>query len=169
MTLGQTRAGDGADPQLRTFLDHAANDLQQAITELRELARGIHPMLLTQEGLASALKALAERAPLPVEISAPSQRFPDTVESTAYFFVTEAVTNAARHAAASVVHVEVTVTGDELTVRVSDDCIGGVNPATPGGSGLLGMRDRVVALGGRMTVTSPIGGGTTLVARLPCV
>jgi signal transduction histidine kinase len=149
MTLGQartrTRAGDGADPQLRAFLDHAADDLQQAIIELRELARGIHPMLLTQEGLASALRALAERAPLPVEISAPSQRFPDTVESTAYFFVSEAVTNAARHAAATVVHVEVTVVGDELTVRVSDDGIGGANPAVAGGSGLLGMRDRVVA------------------------
>jgi signal transduction histidine kinase len=65
-------------------------------------------------------------------------------------------------------HVEVTVAGDEITVRVSDDGIGGVNPATPGGSGLLGVRDRVVALGGRMTVTSPTGGGTTLVARLPC-
>ncbi len=125
-------------------------------------------MLLTQEGLASALKALAERAPLPVEISAPSQRFPDTVESTAYFFVSEAVTNAARHAAASVVRVEVTVAGDEMSVRVSDDGVGGANPATPGGSGLLGMRDRVVALGGRMTVTSPTGRGTTVVARLPC-
>jgi signal transduction histidine kinase len=144
MTLGRARAraGDGADPQLRAFLDHAADDLQQAITELRELARGIHPMLLTQEGLASALKALAERAPLPVQISAPSQRFPDTVESTAYFFVSEAVTNAARHAAASVVHVEVTVAGDEMTVRVSDDGIGGANPATPGGSGLLGSPAR---------------------------
>ena len=170
MTLGQARAraGDGADRQLHAFLDHAADDLQQAITELRELARGVHPMLLTQEGLASALKALAERAPLPVEISAPSRRFHDTVESTAYFFVSEAVTNAARHAAASVVHVEVTVAGDEMTVRVRDDGVGGANPATPGGSGLLGMRDRVVALGGRMTVTSPTGGGTTLVARLPC-
>ncbi len=125
-------------------------------------------MLLTQEGLASALKALAERAPLPVMVSAPPRRFPDTVESIAYFFVSEAVTNAARHAAASVVHVEVTVAGDEVTVRVSDDGIGGANPATPGGSGLLGMRDRVVALGGRMTVTSPTGRGTTVVARLPC-
>jgi signal transduction histidine kinase len=170
MTLGQARAraGDGADPRLRAFLDHAADDLQQAITELRELARGIHPMLLTQEGLVSALKALAERAPLPVEISAPSQRFPDTVESTAYFVVSEAVTNAVRHAAASVVYVEVTVAGDEMTVRVSDDGVGGASPATPGGSGLLGMRDRVVALGGGMTMTSPTGGGTTLVARLPC-
>jgi signal transduction histidine kinase len=170
MTLGQARAraGDGADPRLRAFLDHAADDLQQAISELRELARGIHPMLLTQEGLASALKALAERAPLPVEISAPSRRFGDTVESTAYFFVSEAVTNAARHAAASVVQVEVTVAGDEMTVRVRDDGVGGASPATPGGSGLLGMRDRVVAFGGRMTVTSPTGGGTTIVARLPC-
>lgn len=167
MTLGQARAhaGDGADPQLRAFLDDAADDLQRAITELRELARGIHPMLLTQEGLASALKALAERASLPVEISAPFQRFPDTVESTAYFFVTEAVTNATRHAAASAVHVQVIVVGDELIVRVTDDGIGGANP---GGSGLLGMRDRVVALGGRMTVTSPTGRGTMLIARLPC-
>jgi signal transduction histidine kinase len=169
MTLGQARArADGADPQLRGFLDHAADDLQQAISELRELARGIHPMLLTQEGLGSALQALAERAPLPVDVSAPSQRLPDTVESTAYFIVTEAVTNAARHAAASVVHVEISVVGDEMTVRVSDDGIGGANTATPGGSGLLGIRDRVIALGGRMTVTSPTGGGTTLVARLPC-
>jgi signal transduction histidine kinase len=170
MTLGRARArADGADPQLRAFLDHAADDLQQAITELRELARGIHPMLLTQEGLASALTALAERALLPVQVTAPTCRFPDTVESTAYFVVSEAVTNAARHAAASVVRVDVTVAGDELTVRVSDDGIGGANPATAGGgSGLLGMRDRVVALGGRMTVTSPTGGGTTVVARLPC-
>jgi signal transduction histidine kinase len=170
MTLGhaRARAGGSADPQLRVFLDHAAVDLQQAITELRELARGIHPILLTQEGLGSALTALAERAALPLEVSAPSQRFPDTVESTAYFFVSEAVTNAARHAAATVVHVEVTVAGDELTVRVSDDGIGGATPADRGGSGLVSMRDRVVAVGGRMSVTSPSGGGTTVVARLPC-
>jgi signal transduction histidine kinase len=105
MTLGKARAraGDGADPQLHAFFDRAADDLQQAITELRELARGIHPMLLTQEGLRSALRALAQRAPLPVEISAPSLRFDDTVESTAYVLVAEAVTKAARHAAASVV------------------------------------------------------------------
>ena len=169
MTLGQARArADGADPQLRALLDHAADDLQQAISELRELARGIHPMLLTQEGLGSAPTALAERAPLPVQVTAPTCRFPDTVESTAYFFAAEAVTNAARHAAASVVHVDVCVAGAELTVSVSDDGIGGANPADRGGSGLLGMRDRVVALGGRMTVTSPTGGGTTVVARLPC-
>jgi signal transduction histidine kinase len=170
MTLGQARAraGDGADPQLRASLDHAADDLQQAITELRELARGIHPMLLTQEGLASALTALAERAPLPVQVSAPADRFPDTVEATAYFVVTEAITNAARHAAASLVRVEVSGGGAELTVRVSDDGIGGADTASTGGSGLLGLRDRVVAVGGRMSVSSPTGGGTTVVVRLPC-
>jgi signal transduction histidine kinase len=171
MTLGQARAhvGNDADPQLRASLEHAADDLQQAITELRELARGIHPMLLTQEGLASALKALAERAPLPMTVSAPADRFPDNVEATAYFVVTEAVTNVARHAGASVVHVEVSACGEsELTVRVSDDGIGGADTACTGGSGLLGMRDRVVALGGRMNVSSPTGGGTTVVVRLPC-
>jgi signal transduction histidine kinase len=134
MIVGQARArADGADPQLRAFLDAAADDLQQAITELRELARGIHPMLLTQEGLASALRALAERAPLPVEISAPSQRFDDTVESTAYFFVAEAVTNAARHAAASVVHVEVCVAGEEMTCASATTASAAPTPPPPAG------------------------------------
>jgi signal transduction histidine kinase len=170
MTLGQARvwAGRGGDAEIRAFLDRAADDLQQAITELRELARGIHPMLLTQEGLGSALRALAERAPLPVQVSAPSQRFSATIESTAYFLVTEAVTNAARHSGASVVHVDVTVHGDELAVRVSDNGIGGVDTAPSSGSGLLGMRDRVVAVGGGMSVSSPAGNGTTVLARLPC-
>jgi signal transduction histidine kinase len=170
MTLGRarTKAGDGGDPELRAVLDHAADDLQQAIAELRELARGIHPMLLTQEGLGSALRALAERAPLPVQVTAPTRRFPDTVESTAYFFVTEAVTNAARHSGASIVHVDVAIHGDVLTVRVTDDGVGGVDTTSAGGSGLLGMRDRVVAIGGRMTVSSRTRGGTTVVARLPC-
>lgn len=171
MTLGRarTRADVNSDSELRAFLDRAAEDLQQAITELRELARGIHPMLLTQEGLASALRALAERAPLPVEVSAPAQRLPDPVEATAYFFVSEAVTNAARHSGASAVWVDAAVDGGELTVRVRDDGIGGVEENAAGdGSGLLGIRDRVIAVGGRMTIASPAGAGTTLVARLPC-
>jgi signal transduction histidine kinase len=125
-------------------------------------------MLLTQEGLGSALRALAERAPLPVQVTAPTRRFPDTVESTAYFLVTEAMTNAARHSAASVVQVDVTVQDNVLTIRVTDDGIGGVDTSSPSGSGMLGMRDRVVAVGGRMTVSSPAGGGTAVVARLPC-
>jgi signal transduction histidine kinase len=164
----RARASDGDDADRRAFLDDAANDLQQAIAELRELARGIHPMLLTQEGLGSALRALAERAPLPVQVTEPTRRFPDSVESTAYFLITEAMTNAARHSAASVVQVDVTVQDNVLTIRVTDDGIGGVDISLPSGSGMLGMPDRVVAIGGRMTVSSPTGGGTTVLARLPC-
>jgi len=171
MTLGRARvrANVQADAELANFLDRAAADLQEAITELRELARGIHPVLLTQEGLTSALRALAERAPLPVEVSAPERRFGETIESTAYFFVSEAVTNAARHSRATGVHVDLCVDGDELAVRVRDDGIGGLEEMGPAaGSGLVGMRDRVLAAGGRMKISSPVGGGTTLVARLPC-
>jgi signal transduction histidine kinase len=171
MTLGRarTRADAKGDAELGGFLERAAEDLQQAIGELRELARGIHPMLLTQEGLASALQALAERAPLPVLVSAPPRRYPDTVESTTYFFVSEAVTNAARHSRASAVWVQLRVEDDQLIVRVRDDGIGGVEETgATGGSGLVGMRDRVIAVGGRMSVSSPPGGGTTLTARLPC-
>jgi signal transduction histidine kinase len=171
MTLGRARlrAGANGDGEIGAFLDRAADDLQEAIGELRELARGIHPVLLTQEGLASALQALAERAPLPVEVSAPTRRFPETVESTAYFFVCEAVTNAARHSGASAVWVEAAVAGADLIVRVRDDGSGGVDEAAGNtGSGLVGMRDRVIAVGGRMTIASPAGAGTTLVARLPC-
>jgi signal transduction histidine kinase len=171
MTLGRARARARVtdDPELRAFLDRAADDLQQAIGELRELARGIHPVLLTQEGLASALQALAERAPLPVEVSAPAQRFPENVEATAYFLVAEAITNAARHSGADAVRVEATTDGDALVVRVRDDGVGGVGEdVVREGSGLVGMRDRVVALGGSLRIASPTGAGTTLVARLPC-
>jgi signal transduction histidine kinase len=173
MTLGRARSRVDAtnNPELRAFLDRAADDLQQAIEELRELARGIHPVLLTQEGLASALRALAERAPLPVEVSAPAQRVPETVEATAYFLVAEAVTNAARHSSADAVFVDVTVNHDTLVVRVRDDGIGGIDgiDSSPApGAGLVGMRDRVLALGGTLRISSPPGAGTTLTARLPC-
>lgn len=171
MTLGRarTRAGAAGDPEMRIFLDRAADDLQQAISELRELARGIHPVLLTQEGLGSALRALAERAPLPVEVTASTQRLPENVEATAYFFVAEAITNAARHSGADAVQVEVTIDGKDLVVRVRDDGVGGVDESSSSlGSGLLGMRDRVIALGGTLQIASPPWAGTTLTARLPC-
>jgi signal transduction histidine kinase len=170
MSLGRARnrVDTGGDPELREFLDRAADDLQQAIGELRELARGIHPVLLTQEGLGSALRALAERAPLPVEVSAPTQRFPETVEVTAYFLVAEAVTNATRHSGADAVRIDLAVDGDHLVVQVRDDGIGGVDSSPTLGAGLLGMQDRAVALGGTLRVASPPGAGTTVTARLPC-
>ncbi len=171
MVLGQarTKALAKGDAEVAGFLARAAEELQQAINELRELARGIHPMLLIQEGLASAVRALAERAPLPIVVSAPTARFPGTVEATAYFFVSEAVTNAARHSRASGVWVELVANHGQLTIRVRDDGIGGAGQVDADtGSGLQGMRDRVLAVGGRMTIASPPGGGTTVTARLPC-
>ena len=172
MALGQARhrLGEDTDPVLRESLDRAGRDLQQAIGELRDLARGIHPMLLTQEGLASALRALAERAPIPTRICAPDIRFDESIESTAYFIASEAITNATRHSAATEVVVEVTTTDTaphELVVRVCDDGAGGAS-VNGSGSGLQGMRDRAVAAGGRLVVESPPSGGTTITAWLPC-
>jgi signal transduction histidine kinase len=169
MTLGQVRDRLGSDPEpeLRGYLERANADLQEAIAELRELARGIHPVLLSQEGLASALQALAERATLPVVVSAPTTRFGERIESTVYFLVSEAVTNAARYSRAGRVQVNVWQAGDEVTVEVADDGVGGADGYLVG-TGLQGMRDRVTALGGHMRVTSPRGGGTRIEARLPC-
>jgi signal transduction histidine kinase len=171
MTLGQARGrldGD-ADPQVRSYLERASSDVQQAITELRELARGIHPMLLSTEGLAPALQALAERAPLPVHVTAPTQRFDPAVEAAAYFIVSEAVTNAARHSNARRVNVDVDTADGVLTVSVHDDGVGGAPPARGStGSGLQGMRDRAVAAGGDFHISSPAGAGTTISVTLPC-
>jgi signal transduction histidine kinase len=169
MTLGlaRDRLVSGEDSEVRSYLERANCDLREAITELRDLARGIHPVLLSQEGLASALQALAERAALPVVVSAPATRFGERIESTAYFLVSEAVTNAARYSHAGRVQVTVRQTADQVTVEVADDGVGGADGSRVG-TGLQGMRDRVTALGGQMIVTSPPGGGTRIVARLPC-
>jgi signal transduction histidine kinase len=171
MTLGQARGrldGD-TDPQVRAYLDQASNDLQQAITELRELARGIHPVLLTTEGLASALQALAERAPLPVHVTASRQRYEPAVEAAAYFVVSEALANASRHSNAHRVIIDVHDSDGVLTVSVSDDGIGGASAAgTRSGSGLQGMRDRVVAAGGEFNLASTSAAGTTITATLQC-
>jgi signal transduction histidine kinase len=169
MALGRARDRLGAetDREVRAVLEHANRDLQQAITELRELARGIHPVLLTQEGLGPALQALAERAAVPLVVSAPHERFPESVESTAYFLVSEATNNAARHSGARSVAVEIRRVDDELRVEIADDGVGGAVPTTAG-TGMQGMLDRVTALGGRMHVDSPPGGGTRIKAWLPC-
>jgi signal transduction histidine kinase len=169
LSRARARAAAAGDTELRTTLDHAADDLRVAIGELRELARGIHPVLLQQEGVGPALHALAERAPLPIEVSAPPQRFPSTVEATAYFLAAEAVTNAARHSGATLVRIRVGADGADLVLTVSDDGVGGVDAqAAARGSGLTGMRDRAVALGGTLRVASAPGAGTTVTARLPC-
>ena len=165
LSLSLARERQHEQGHVADVLDRAGTELQVAITELRELARGIHPVLLTQEGLGVALQAMAERSGLPVEVSCPKVRLPGPVEATAYFIAAEAVSNALRHASASRIRIKVTVVDRQMRMTAADDGVGGADPA--GGTGLRGLSDRVTALGGRFSVASS-STGTTLMASLPC-
>jgi signal transduction histidine kinase len=148
------------------LVDGLAQRLEVALGELRELARGIHPALLTQSGLGPAINALAERTPIPVQTDVQVEsRLPAPVESTAYFVVAEALTNVARYAHASHARVELARDGGEVVVTVADDGIGGVD--VNAGSGLRGLQDRVAAVDGALQIDSPNGAGTTVCARIP--
>ena len=162
--LEASRAGEGAAGSL----SRAQDEVEQAITELRQLARGIHPTLLRDDGLEAAVVSLARRAPLPVTVhgSVPT-RIPGTVESAAYFVVAEALTNVVKHASATEV-LGVVLDQDEGTLRVTvqDSGVGGAQIAP--GSGLAGLRDRLDALDATLAIDSPAGGGTTVRADFPC-
>jgi signal transduction histidine kinase len=158
----------GNDPgAARELLADAASELSEAIAELRELARGIHPAILTDGGLDPALRALARRSLAPVSLSAiPPVRFPPAVEAAAYFVVSEGLTNVARHAGdGATASVEVHDDDGTLVVQVRDTGRGGADLR---GGGLQGLADRVAAVGGRLAISSPRGEGTTLRAELPC-
>jgi PAS domain S-box-containing protein len=157
----------GADPEAAgPFLDRLAAELGEASAELRELARGIHPAVLTERGLAPAIDALAGRAPVPVEVvGAPAERLSPTVEVTAYFTVSEALTNVAKYARASRATVRLAREDGALVVEVRDDGVGGAKAGA--GSGLSGLADRVGALDGTLSVESPPGEGTLVRAVLP--
>jgi signal transduction histidine kinase len=147
-------------------LTNVAEGLANVLDELREMARGIHPAILAKGGLGSALKTLARRCPVPVELDVRAQaRLPERIEVAAYYVVSEALTNAAKHAHASVVNVEVETVEGALRLRVRDDGVGGADPVR--GSGLVGLKDRVEALGGTLAVQSPAGAGTALRVELP--
>ena len=149
------------------LLDAASATLEQALDELRELARGIHPAVLTDHGLVAALDALATRAALPVEVTrAPEERLPAPVEVAVYYLVSEVLTNAAKHASASSALVSVERRDGAVHVEVADDGVGGA--VAGDGSGLRGLCDRVEALGGRLDIDSPRGAGTRIVASIPC-
>ena len=155
------------DPDAGELLRQAKLELADALEELRELARGIHPAILTDQGLVPALEMLAGRTSIPVEISALlDERLPQPVEAAAYYIVAEALTNASKHAQASRARVLVQRSDGGTLVEVADDGVGGADQG--GGSGLRGLRDRVEALGGELGLVSPPGAGTTLTARLPC-
>ncbi len=151
----------------RATLDRARDELALALDELRELARGLHPAVLTDRGLRAAVEMLAGRARLPVEIAeVPAGRLPETVEAAAYYLIAEALTNVAKYAQASAARVRIVAAGDaSVLVEVSDDGVGGADPAD--GSGLRGLADRVEALGGSLEVASPAGAGTSLRAIIP--
>jgi signal transduction histidine kinase len=155
----------GAD-ELREELARAESAIGVALDELREISRGIHPAILTVGGLGPALHALCHRSAIPVELEMPTVgRFPERMEVAAYYVVCELLTNAAKHARASVVRVTVEQLTQVLHLSFRDDGIGGANPA--GGSGLIGLHDRVEAIGGTITVDSPAGAGTAVLVTLP--
>ena len=159
-------ARPGEDEEAIAASDEAAAELKLAIQELRELARGIHPAILTEAGLAVAITALAERSAVPATVrSVPDRRLPPAVEATAYFVVSEALANVAKHANATSVSIAATATPTTLRVEVGDDGVGGADAA--GGTGIRGLQDRVAAIGGTLRMESPAGQGTLAVAEIP--
>jgi signal transduction histidine kinase len=155
-------------PDLQSRLDAARGEIATTLEELRDVARGIHPAVLSGHGLAVALESIAARAPLPVRLSVRlDARLPDRVEAAAFYVVSESLTNIAKHAEASNATVLVSRTMDGLVVEIVDNGVGGAD--TERGSGLRGLADRVESLGGRLRVWTPVGGGTRVQAEIPCV
>jgi signal transduction histidine kinase len=149
------------------LLDRSRQELDEALKEIRELARGIHPTVLSERGLGAAVEALTHRAPRPVEVGdLPAQELPEQVALAAYFVVSEALTNVAKHASATHASVTVTNGNGRLAVEVSDDGIGGADTAL--GTGLRGLSDRLAAINGQFDIDSKPGHGTTLRASIPC-
>jgi signal transduction histidine kinase len=168
LALRLARARLASDPEAAAAtMNEAAAELARALEELRELARGIHPAVLAEHGLAPALESLAARASLSVELAPlPEERLPNAVEAAAYYLIAEALTNAERYAHATRATVSVSRTNGTAVVRVADDGIGGADPER--GTGLRALADRVETLAGRLVIDSPPGQGTTITAEIPC-
>jgi PAS domain S-box-containing protein len=157
---------ESAPQRAKELLGLALRDARRGIEELREIAAGIHPAVLTQHGLAAAVDALAARLPIPVQLDVPSRRLPPPIEASVYFFCSEALTNVVKHARATSAWVRVEIVADRCAVEVGDDGIGGAQPRSET-SGLTGLHDRIGALNGTMDITSPAAGGTVLQASIP--
>ena len=152
--------------ELPALAGELADGLKDASDELREVSRGIHPTILTEAGLGPALRALARRSSVPIDVDVRlDDRLPEPIEAAAYYIASEALTNVAKHAEASLVHLSATRDADTLTLEIRDNGSGGAD--TTRGSGILGLTDRVEALGGTITIHSPPGSGTTLAVGLP--
>jgi PAS domain S-box-containing protein len=157
---------ESAPHRARELLGQALEDTRRGIEDLRELVAGLHPAILTQHGLASAVRSLADRLAIPVEIDMPGIRLPTSIEASLYFFCSEALTNIVKHAQATRAWVRLEVAADRCVAEVGDDGIGGAQPG-PETSGLIGLSDRIGAIGGTLDITSPPSGGTVLRASVP--
>jgi signal transduction histidine kinase len=166
LQLARAELGAGANGASEV-LDEAEQELRTALDELRELARGIHPAILTDQGLEAAVRSLAERSPAPVTITAvPEERLGEPIEAAAYFLISESLANSAKYARASAIRVRIVRRDGTAIVDIDDDGVGGADPDH--GSGLRGLSDRIHALDGDFRVDSPRGGGTHIHAEIPC-
>ena len=165
LRLARSRLGDDLDPFAKDSLDQAADDAKAALAELRELARGIHPQILTEAGLGPAVQSLAARSPIDVIVEIDDRRYPPAGEGAVYFTISEGLANIAKYAVARTALIRVVQADQHLAIEIVDDGVGGADPAS--GSGLRGLADRLDALNGSLEVHSPLGAGTRLVARIP--
>jgi signal transduction histidine kinase len=165
LRLARSRLGEDLDPSAALSLDQASSDAKAALSELRELARGIHPQILTEAGLGPAVESLAARSSVDIRVEIGAARFSSAVEGAAYFTISEALANVAKYAQANQAIVRAGRLDDVLLVEVADDGIGGADPAT--GTGLRGLADRLESVNGSLQIRSPLGEGTQLVARIP--
>jgi signal transduction histidine kinase len=167
LRVARNALGDNGDPAVRRSLDRAADEAMAALSELRDLALGIHPLILTEGGLGEAVESLADRTPVDVLVDIGPERFTPAVEGAAYFVISEALANVTKHANATRAVVRVRGLDDHMTIEVNDDGIGGTDPRS--GSGLRGLADRLAVLDGTLTVVSPVGGGTGISAQIPTI
>lgn len=168
MNLGMAKEKIETDPALaRQLVESAHKEAREVLSEIRNLVRGLHPSILTDRGLEAAIRSLAGYCAVPVNIDVDlTVRPPEAVETTAYYIISEALTNVAKHSQASEAHVMVRMQNGTLLIDVEDDGVGGARPSPA--SGLSGLQDRAAALDGRLTISSPEGGPTRISARLPC-
>ena len=167
LRVARSALGDGGDPAVRRSLDRAAEEALAALAELRDLALGIHPLILTEAGLGAAVESLADRTSVDVSVDVGPERYPPAVEGAAYFVISEALANVTKYAKATKAIVRVRGLDDHMSIEVDDDGIGGADPRS--GSGLRGLADRLAALDGTITIVSPIGGGTRISAQIPTI
>ena len=165
LQIARRALGDGGDPAVRRSLDRASEEALAALAELRDLAIGIHPLILTEGGLGPAVESLADRTSVDVSVDVGADRYPPAVEGAAYFVISEALANVTKYAKATKATVRVRGLDDHLSIEVADDGIGGADPRS--GSGLRGLADRVATLDGTLTIVSPTGGGTRISAQIP--